>query len=559
MTSVPYIMPRQTLVQRFTRALGRLLSHVGVDAEQYHTLLQASLTMDFRSSGPFSRGGASQTKNALKMAVALNLLFSSILAIIISMTAPSFYYSLITLGYCMTMLGMLILMEFALVVISPDDFPILAHRPISSRTFMAVRFSNLLFYVLVLGLSLNLGPAILGIFCDDSLWYFPLVYLGVSVVANLFVAAAVVAIYGLLMRWLNYERLKDVLAYCQIVFSFIFFLGYQLIPRLFLRSSGSHVEIVSHTWGYLFPPTWFADMIEIGQHHWSLPTFISAGFGLVVMLLILPGIFRAISLDYSERLGRMITASSKTVSSAPVRAPRRGARGCCHFMFAIPRNWHSFRLFVRCSAGTANSRCNCSRSSGRCSRCCWWWDSTAIIGRKSRGCPLALRPWRLRCCTAALVALIPYSDEYAGSWIFQIAPLQKQDLILRAVKKAAAIYIFVPMLVLYVLVFQFFMPPVETLKLGIYGFLSGWLLFEIALFRFRDFPFSRKAEKAVPARQYALFMFIFPLMVVAFLIPMTIARSPVTIITFLALMAALNLLLGRFNNRRFAMRNLYVE
>ncbi len=559
MTSVPYIMPRQTLVQRFTRALGRLLSHVGVDAEQYHTLLQASLTMDFRSSGPFSRGGASQTKNALKMAVALNLLFSSILAIIISMTAPSFYYSLITLGYCMTMLGMLILMEFALVVISPDDFPILAHRPISSRTFMAVRFSNLLFYVLVLGLSLNLGPAILGIFCDDSLWYFPLVYLGVSVVANLFVAAAVVAIYGLLMRWLNYERLKDVLAYCQIVFSFIFFLGYQLIPRLFLRSSGSHVEIVSHTWGYLFPPTWFADMIEIGQHHWSLPTFISAGFGLVVMLLILPGIFRAISLDYSERLGRMITASSKTVSSAPVRALRRARARLLSFYVRDPQELAFFSFICAMFRRNRKFKMQLFPQFGS------MFAMLLVVGfdRDNRsqitGMSACFTTMAFAVCAAALVALIPYSDEYAGSWIFQIAPLQKQDLILRAVKKAAAIYIFVPMLVLYVLVFQFFMPPVETLKLGIYGFLSGWLLFEIALFRFRDFPFSRKAEKAVPARQYALFMFIFPLMVVAFLIPMTIARSPVTIITFLALMAALNLLLGRFNNRRFAMRNLYVE
>jgi ABC-2 type transport system permease protein len=456
------------------------------------------------------------------------------------------------------MLGMLILMEFALVVISPDDFPILAHRPISSRTFLAVRFSNLMFYILILGSSLSLGPAFCGLLSEGARWYFPLIYLAVSLLADLFVAASVVALYGLLIRWLNYERLKDVLMYCQIAFSFLIFLGYQFIPHFLITQNAGHVEMVSHKWGLLFPPVWFADMIELALGHITRAAVVSAALGLVVLLLILPVIFRAISLDYSDRLARMITVSGKPVaSSAPVRRlwgsrllsfffPNQQERAFFAFISIMFRRNRRFKMQLLPQYGSmfailvilALDRENHSQF-------------TAMSA--------SFTTMAFAMGAATLVALLPYSDEFAGAWVFHAAPLLRQDSILRAIKKAAAFYIFIPILVLYLFLFQFVMPRPITLKLGIYGFLSGWLLFEISLFQFHDFPFSRKIEKAVPTRQLTLVMFVFPLMIVAFLIPMLLAHSRIAILSVLALMAALNILLARFNRRRFSSRNLLPE
>jgi ABC-2 type transport system permease protein len=550
MTAALPIPARPTLSQRITRALGKLFAPFGVDPDQYHALLQSSVAMDFRSHGPLQRSGSSsETKNALKSAVALNVLFSSILAIVISFTASSFFYSVITLGYSMVMLAMLILMEFALVVISPEDFPILAHRPISSRTFMAVRFSNLMFYILILGLSLNIGPALLGLVCDDARDYFPLVYLAVAQLANIFVAAAVVAVYGLLMRFLNYERLKDIIAYCQILFAFVFFLGYQLIPRLLLSQNGAHVHSFSHNWAVFLPPTWFANMIQLAQGYWITPSIISASVGLVVLLLVLPLIFRAISLDYSDRLGRMITASSKKSSthshnhrsssllSLFIRDPQE--RAFFGFLAVMFRRNRRFKMQLFPQYGSIFALLVITALD---------LDNRSQINAASA----SLTTMAFSLGAAAVVALLPFSDEFAGAWIFQIAPIVDQASILRAIKKAAALFIFIPLVIFYFIFFQFFMTRRVTFELGAYGFLSGWLLFQIALFRFRDFPFTRKGEKAVPAKNYAFFMFIFPLMVVAFLFPIVFSQRPVVISTVLLLMAALNLILGRMNNRRFS-------
>jgi hypothetical protein len=151
----------QSFAEAITCWVGRRLRRWGVDAGQYHFLLQASFKMDFRAAPSVLKPDQpSQTRSALKWTLGVNFVFSVIMSLVMLMTAPNtIVFTTVLLGYGMVMVGMSVLIEFGLAVISPDDFAILAHRPISSRTFFAVKTSNLLFYVLLLGASLNLAPA----------------------------------------------------------------------------------------------------------------------------------------------------------------------------------------------------------------------------------------------------------------------------------------------------------------------------------------------------------------------------------------------------------------
>ena len=45
-----------------------------------------------------------------------------------------FVFSLFTMSAAMFMTGLMVVMEYSVVVVNPDDFDILAHRPISSRS-----------------------------------------------------------------------------------------------------------------------------------------------------------------------------------------------------------------------------------------------------------------------------------------------------------------------------------------------------------------------------------------------------------------------------------------
>src|SRR6266704_6095034 len=113
-------MAAEALSCRVTRRLGRWLSRWGVDADQYHWLLQASLRMDFRSKSAFKTGqDISSTKSSLLITAFVYVIFSLILAgFLRAAHVGTFLFSSIMFGYSMAMMGMSILMEFGLVVIS---------------------------------------------------------------------------------------------------------------------------------------------------------------------------------------------------------------------------------------------------------------------------------------------------------------------------------------------------------------------------------------------------------------------------------------------------------
>jgi hypothetical protein len=66
----------QSFAEAITHWTARRLSRWGVDAQQYHFLLQASLKMDFRTPSSVLRTDqSSHTGSALKLTIGMNLIF----------------------------------------------------------------------------------------------------------------------------------------------------------------------------------------------------------------------------------------------------------------------------------------------------------------------------------------------------------------------------------------------------------------------------------------------------------------------------------------------------
>src|SRR6266699_3170683 len=101
-------MPAEPLSSRMTRSLGHWLSRWGVDADQYHWLLQVSLRMDFRSKSAFQTGeGISRTKSSLLATGVVYVIFSLMLAAFLRAAGVgTFLFSSIMLAYSMTMMAM---------------------------------------------------------------------------------------------------------------------------------------------------------------------------------------------------------------------------------------------------------------------------------------------------------------------------------------------------------------------------------------------------------------------------------------------------------------------
>ncbi len=552
-------MSSEPLFSRLTRQLGRWLSRWGVDADQYHWLLQASLRMDFRSKSALHTGQeSSRTKSALIITGVTYALFSLMLAASLRMAGVgTFFFTTVMFGYAMAMMALSILIEFGLVVISPDDFLILAHRPISSRTFFAVKCSNLLFYTLLLDLSLNLAPALIGWTFKDAPWHFPLVYLGTSVLVGVFVAAVVAALYGLLLQRVNYERFKDLLAWCQILFSFIFFFGYQLIPRLLGRVQGFRIEDMSAVTAGFVPPIWFASLNELGLGHFSWFAAALGSVALLAVTLLLPGLLKSVSLDYSDRLSGMVSAA---VNRGARNNRRRGRssipwterlfvfdqeeRALFSFLLKMLRRNRQLKLQLYPNFGVViglfalgvmeHERLTDPFAGGQMSFATVFPLMAFVFG------------------AMGFTASLPYSDEYQGGWIFHTAPIARPERALKAIKKALFLVMFVPLFLLNVGLFGIFWPVTHALAISLYGLALGLAAFQATLFWSKVYPFTRKPEKGMQSQRLAIVFVTMIAYAIFMALPALFSSSPAFFPVVVILLLAAAPVLGLLNNRAYA-------
>jgi len=541
-----------------TRWIGLRLSRFGVDAQQYHFLLQASLKLDFRSAGSVLKPEQqSQTASALKFTLLLNLIFSVILSLVMLAASKStFVFSTMLLGYSMVMVAMSVLIEFGLAVISPDDFQVLAHRPISSRTFFAVKSSNLLFYVLLLGTSLNLVPALVGVAVRESQWHFPLAYFLVASVASVFVAGTMVALYGLLLRTLRYERLKDLLVYAQIAFSFVFFFGFQLFPRLLGDVNAFTAQDIVHSWALAFPSVWFAGVVEVMLGNIIGQTLTLTALAVIVCVVILPLALKNVSLDYSEQLGRIAASSSKTKSAAAVTR-RSGVsawfnrlllrdseeRAFFYFFLRMFRRNRLLKLQILPNFGVAIAMMAVALLQG---------DKLQNPFEKTTFSMAAMFPViAFVFAGMGVTVALPYSDEYQGGWIFPVAPIGNRAKILTALKKVVVLLLFVPLFVINWILFAYFWPWRDALSQSVYALVIGLFALQLLLFMVGDFPFSRKLEKGAASKRFMFAFVIYGIVGVAVALPYLVATRPIWFIALVVALLGIALLLGHFNNRRY--------
>src|SRR5262249_9127020 len=115
--------------------------------------------------------------------------------------------------------------------------------------YAAARFANLLFYLGLMYLALNLIPLLVGTGLRDAGWWFAPAYLAASLAGSLAVAALVLLLLSLRRVAGRLGPRQDVLRWTQIILLLVVGYGAQLMFR-----DGTHAVLV---WG-AFPPPWVA-------------------------------------------------------------------------------------------------------------------------------------------------------------------------------------------------------------------------------------------------------------------------------------------------------------
>jgi len=241
-----------------------LFQRVGIDYVQWAALTKVLLKKDFRESAMSAGLSHGRSGGRVFFSLLLFYLLTGLIFVPIVFQNPDvFLTATLLISYTMFMIGGLILVEYNTVVISPDDYPILGYRPISSRTFFFVKLCNILFYVLLFSTVLSL-PAILAYFFIFG--FNPALGLTAFIsifLANFTAALVIILLYTFVLKKVSLRRLQNIFALLQVGLAFAIYSSFFIIPNLVESALFQSFDISKSPYLMFLPSTWFSTYLKI--------------------------------------------------------------------------------------------------------------------------------------------------------------------------------------------------------------------------------------------------------------------------------------------------------
>ncbi|PYR76667.1 MAG: hypothetical protein DMF86_11660 [Acidobacteria bacterium] len=296
----------------------RIAAALGVDLVQWRVLVTAYLRMDFRSTAgatPARGAGKRASVPLLGMAFVMGITGFAFAMIGSAMPDPMLAATLLT-TYGAISTAMLLLVDFTGVVISPTDYGVLGHRPVSSRTYFAARLTSVLVYISAISLSLALLPA--GAFALRRGFGVSGFVAGILSVllCNASATVLVIFLYAKLASVVHPRRLRRAMTYLQLASAMTFYGAYYLMTTGFQGTALTGVRFDEMRWLWLNPASWFAALVPLAGGVGTRHEWIAATAAVVVAAACVPVAAGRLSLEYAATIGEL------TASAEPVRRRR---------------------------------------------------------------------------------------------------------------------------------------------------------------------------------------------------------------------------------------------
>ncbi len=163
-------------------------------------------------------------------------------------------------SYILFMMTMTLITDFSSVLLDTTDNQIILPRPVNSKTFFVSRLVHILVYLLQFTLALGLFPIIFTFIGFGAL-------VGIANIIAIFLTVMIAVfitylMYGLILKFSNEEKLKDIVSGFQIVLTIIFVGGSQILPRFINYAGLDLIKLPIQWYTYFMPPLWMANALE---------------------------------------------------------------------------------------------------------------------------------------------------------------------------------------------------------------------------------------------------------------------------------------------------------
>lgn len=296
---------------------------LGLDLGQLRALLLVYIKQDMRGGKAFRQSSASQyitSNRSLLILVAIYGLMGLAPAIAALVRIDGshldvFFYSVLALSFTLFMVALAVLAESGNVLFNETESEVVGHLPVSPRTLFAAKALNLLFFSMLLAVASNIFPALFGIATGRATLLFIPAHILSAVIVAMFATAVVVVSHSLLIRYLSKERFDNLIAYCQVGITVLFFLGYQLLPSVidtYRLGTASRFP-----WYFLiYPPVWFSGITLLIIGEADAYTIVTSALALTSMFALVFLALRKMSTGYASFISKpyqgQIQSSGKT-------------------------------------------------------------------------------------------------------------------------------------------------------------------------------------------------------------------------------------------------------
>ncbi len=402
------------------------------------------------------------------------------------------------IGFSMTVLGILVVLEWDTLLPDRRDYNVLQPFPIRLGTMLTAKIAALaglwaVFTVAINAVSTVLFPmAVVQNGNLETVVWFTRGHAIAMLAANAFIFLALISAQGLLINLLGWRWFRRVSPYVQIV----------LIAGLLLMffSSGSVTRGLGPSQASagamrFFPPAWFIGLYQ-SELGWTQPVFRElAGQAKLALAFVMAAAALAFALSYKRDVSRSLELF-ETSSAAPrrigaavtslldrllLRTPAE--RAAFHFVWRTTFRSRSHRGVIAAWAGVgfalvAQAIAGLIASGNRT----WWQDPRGVL----LPVPIVLSLFLL--CGLRHAFTLP--AELRANWLFQISGHGDAAGYMPGVRKAMALMGMAPLFGLLL--------PVHAVLWGwktavlhvLFGSVVAWLLMDALLARFAKLPFT---------------------------------------------------------------------
>ncbi len=486
-----------------------------LDWVQFKLLLFTSIRMDFRTS----RGMLGRWKKL--PSVWGSFIFYTVMGTSLAggllPEITLFAYTVLIYLYSMIMVAFAVIVEYEQTILKPEDEWIIGPLPVSRKTVLFAKFFNLVFYVILVGASICLGPSLLAMALSDASPVFPVAFFLMSIVANLFSAFFVAVVYALLIRLFPPEKFRDGLVYLQIGLTFFLIFSYQLLPKAgghFLQDSSGRIK----GWLSCVPPVWFAGGVQYlsgSEIQGDSALFLIGIFGVLLVSLLTLRQFSFSSMQAKPKL------QFTEERSGPVS--KSHSAGLSQIEKWIDRAFHSpeltagFRLTLNFIRRDRSVKMGIYPVFGIPLA----FLVLAILQGEITD-PFVFGPFAGERGTTSIVIFfiffmvyffisgLVYIRDWEAGWIYRVAPIVSPARFYQGVRLAVFLSFLLPFFILLSVIYSIHIPWIHALRHTLSLFLLGLAACSIVSLFIKDYPFSKKREKGERMYQFGFLLFVLP-------------------------------------------------